>query len=253
MPKLAFLSSSVPEALQAKKCFEDLYSSVAPVDADILVVLGGDGLMLETMHQYRETGVPIYGIHYGSVGFLMNACVPEDLLFHLKHAKSTSLYPLEMTAQTASGQAVKKLAFNEVSLFRETYQIAKIQIQVDDVVRLPELFCDGVLIATPAGSTAYNLSAHGPILPLESSLLALTPLNAFRPRRWQGALLPETVTVTFTVLESEKRPVSAVADFQEVRNITSVSVRQVKNKPVTLLFDEGHNLHERILREQFLV
>lgn len=253
MPKLAFLSSSVPEAVQAKKRFEELYPPVSPRGADILVVLGGDGVMLETMHQYLDASVPIYGIHYGSVGFLMNTCAPEELMDHLDRAKPTTFYPLEMTAKTAEGEEVKKLAFNEVSLFRQTYQMAKIQIQVDDVVRLSELFCDGVLIATPAGSTAYNLSAHGPILPLDAGLLALTPLNAFRPRRWQGALLPEQVMVTFTILESEKRPVSAVADFQEVRGIKSVTVRQVKKNAVTLLFDEGHNLNDRILREQFLV
>jgi len=253
MTKVAFLSSPAPEALKVKNTLETLYPSVAPEVADALVVLGGDGFMLEVMHCYLDAKRPIYGIHCGSVGFLMNQLAPHNFLERLEKAIPTHLYPLEMTVQQNQGQTTKALAFNEVSLLRETRQAAKIQISIDGVVRLPELVCDGVLISTPAGSTAYNLSAHGPIIPLETPLLALTPISAFRPRRWKGALLSESAEITFTILEPEKRPVSAVADFTEVRDILSVTVRQIKTYGVTLLFDHDHNLHERILKEQFLV
>lgn len=252
MKKIAFLSSAAPEALKVKATFEALYPSVDPLEADVLVVLGGDGFMLETMHYYLDTKIPLYGIHCGSVGFLMNQLDSHNFLTRLEKAIPSHLYPLEMTARQTEGPLTKALAFNEVSLLRETRQAAKIQISVDGVIRLHELVCDGILVATPAGSTAYNLSAHGPIIPLETPLLALTPISAFRPRRWKGALLPETAEVTFTILEPEKRPVSAVADFTEVRNISSVSIRQIKTSGVTLLFDHDHNLQERILREQFL-
>lgn len=252
MPKIAFLSSPSVAALQAKKTLEALYPSFDPSEAEILVALGGDGFMLETMHAFLETNRPIYGIHCGSVGFLMNAFSPQNLLERLAKAKPTHLYPLEMTVFQKDHKVTKALAFNEVSLLRETRQSAKIQIAVDEVIRLQELSCDGILVATPAGSTAYNLSAHGPIIPLGAQLLALTPISAFRPRRWKGALLPETASITFTILEPQKRPVSAVADFTEVRDVVSVSVRQTKEHHVTLLFDHEHNLDERILREQFL-
>lgn len=252
MPKIAFLSSPTAEALKAKTTFEALYPHANPQEADIIVALGGDGFMLETMHAYLGKGIPIYGIHCGSVGFLMNAFSPQNLIERLQRAKPTPLYPLEMTVSEKGGGHIKSLAFNEVSLLRETRQAAKIKINIDGVVRLQELVCDGILVSTPAGSTAYNLSAHGPIIPLGAPLLALTPISAFRPRRWKGALLHETAVVTFTVLESHKRPVSAVADFTEVRDVTSVSIRQIKEKCVTLLFDHEHNLDERILREQFL-
>jgi NAD+ kinase len=253
MPKVAFLSSPAPEALKVKAIFEALYLSVTPEEADILVVLGGDGFMLETMHQCLERKKPLYGIHCGSVGFLMNQLSSHDFLERLEKALPTHLYPLEMTVHQRDGQIMKALAFNEVSLLRETHQAAKIQISVDGVIRLEELICDGVLIATPAGSTAYNLSAHGPIIPLETPLLALTPISAFRPRRWRGALLSESAEIIFTILEPEKRPVSSVADFTEVRDIASVTIRQLKEYGVTLLFDHDHNLQERILKEQFLV
>jgi NAD+ kinase len=252
MPKVAFLSSLAPEALKVKATLEALYLAVTPEEADIIVVLGGDGFMLETMHLYLERKKPFYGIHCGAVGFLMNQLSPPDFLERLDKAIPTHLYPLEMTVQQRNGPITKALAFNEVSLLRETHQAAKIQISVDRVVRLQELICDGVLISTPAGSTAYNLSAHGPIIPLETPLLALTPISAFRPRRWRGALLSEAAEITFTILEPEKRPVSSVADFTEVRDIASVTVRQLKDYGVTLLFDHDHNLHERILTEQFL-
>lgn len=253
MTNVAFLSSSAPEALKLRSDLESLYPSVAPDKAEILVVLGGDGFMLEVMHQYLPSKIPLYGIHCGSVGFLMNQYEPDTFLTRLKKAIPSHLYPLEMTAQQSNGQVTKALAFNEVSLLRETRQAAKIAISIDGVTRLDELICDGILVSTPAGSTAYNLSAHGPIIPLETPLLALTPISAFRPRRWKGALLPESVNVSFTILESDKRPVSAVADFTEIRDISSVTVHQVKDYGVTLLFDHDHNLQERILTEQFLV
>ena len=253
MKKVAFLSSNTPEALKVKNTLEALYPPVDPSEADILVVLGGDGFMLEIMHSQLETKIPLYGIHCGSVGFLMNQFSPHDFLIRLKKAIPTHLYPLEMTVRKTTGQIAKAMAFNEVSLLRETRQAAKIKIDIDGVSRLQELVCDGILVSTPAGSTAYNLSAHGPIIPLETPLLALTPISAFRPRRWKGALLLETAEVTFTILEPKKRPVSAVADFTEIRDISSVTVRQIKNYGVTVLFDHDHNLQERILREQFLV
>lgn len=253
MTKVAFLSSSTPEALKVKSTLESLYPHVDPSIADILVVLGGDGFMLESMHSHLNKKIPFYGVHCGSVGFLMNQFSQHDFLTRLEKAIPTHLYPLEMTVHKNKGPSTKALAFNEVSLLRETRQAAKIQISVDNVIRLQELVCDGILVSTPAGSTAYNLSAHGPIIPLEAPLLALTPISAFRPRRWKGALLPEAAEVTFTILSSQKRPVSAVADFTEVRDISSVTVCQIKDYGVTLLFDHDHNLQERILREQFLV
>lgn len=252
MPKIAIVASPAPEALQAKRTLEALYPMVRPEEADILIALGGDGFMLETMHGALSSKTPIYGIHCGSVGFLMNELAPHDLMLRLEKARPSVLHPLEMQTQQKNGALSTALAFNEVSLLRESRQAAKLQIAVDEVVRLEELVCDGVLLSTPAGSTAYNLSAHGPIIPLGSPLLALTPISAFRPRRWKGALLPETALVQFTVLEPDKRPVSAVADFTEVRDVTSVTVRQSKEHAVTLLFDHEHNLDERILREQFL-
>ncbi|OJW52728.1 MAG: NAD kinase [Alphaproteobacteria bacterium 41-28] len=252
MTKIAFLSSSSPDALQAKSTLEALYPPVDPLEAEVLIALGGDGFMLEIMHAYLNSQIPLYGIHCGSVGFLMNDFSPQDLLNRLKNAKPSPLYPLEMTVHQNGGNTKKALAFNEVSLLRETRQAAKIQITVDEVIRLSELICDGVLLATPAGSTAYNLSAHGPIIPLGAPLLALTPISAFRPRRWKGALLPESANVMFTILEPQKRPVSAVADFTEIRDVTSVTICQSKTHYVTLLFDQDHNLDERILREQFL-
>ena len=252
MPHIAILASPASEALQAKRTLETLYSTVRPEEADILIALGGDGFMLETMHDALSSKTPIYGIHCGSVGFLMNEFAPHDLMLRLEKAKPSVLHPLKMQTQQKDGALAAALAFNEVSLLRESRQAAKLQIAIDGVVRLEELVCDGILLSTPAGSTAYNLSAHGPIIPLGAPLLALTPISAFRPRRWKGALLPENAQVQFTILEPDKRPVSAVADFTEMRNVTSVTVCQSKEHAVTLLFDHEHNLDERILREQFL-
>ncbi len=252
MTNISFLSSKAPDALRTKKTLEALYPSVAAEEADIIVALGGDGFMLETIHEYIDSKTPLYGIHCGTIGFLMNDCSPQNLLERLKNAKPSLLHPLEMSVRQKSGVETKALAFNEVSLLRETRQAARIQISVDDVTRLQELICDGVIVSTPAGSTAYNLSAHGPIIPLNAPLLAITPISAFRPRRWKGALLPEKAHIHFTILDPEKRPVSAVADFTEARDVVSVSVRQSKKHSVTLLFDHDHNLDERILREQFM-
>jgi len=252
MPKIAFLASSTPEAQTSKRTLETLFPSVSQTEADILIALGGDGFMLETIHNNINKHKPIYGIHCGTVGFLMNELNPDSLMERIEKAKPTILHPLEMSVHTTDGRIVNALAFNEVSLLRETRQAAHIQITIDTVVRLKELVCDGVLVATAAGSTAYNLSAHGPIIPLGTHMLALTPISAFRPRRWKGALLPDSSQVTFTVLDAKKRPVSAVADFTEVRDVSSVSVHQNMENSITLLFDHDNNLDERILEEQFL-
>jgi NAD+ kinase len=228
----------------------------SPIEsADVVVVLGGDGFMLQTLHAMLDSGrvIPAYGLNLGTVGFLMNRYrAGTNILKRLGRAREIGFAPLRMEAVTQDGQRHEYCAINEVSLLRETRQTAKIVVSVDDKVRIPELVCDGVLLSTPAGSTAYNLSANGPILPLDSELLALTPISAFRPRRWPGAILPDRSTVTFTVLEPNKRPVSAVADQKEVRDIAEVSMAIARDKALTLLFDPGHALDERIVAEQFV-
>lgn len=216
----------------------------------MIVALGGDGFMLQTLHNVLSSGTPIYGMNLGTVGFLMNGFVIEGLPERLEAAEAALLHPLRMHAESRDG-VIEALAFNEVSLLRQTRQTAKIRILVDSRVRISELICDGVLIATPAGSTAYNLSAHGPILPIDADLLALTPISAFRPRHWRGALLPHRARARFEVLEADKRPVSAVADNFEVRDVTAVDIAEDRSLSVTMLFDAGHSLNERILREQF--
>lgn len=251
MPKVCFLASPTDEAQAALRELQQLYSTIPPEEADIIVALGGDGFMLEVLHQYHGQKVPVYGIHCGSVGFLMNELCLDKLLERIEKAHAITLHPLVMEAETDSKKHHKALAFNEVSLLRQSRQAAKLQIAINGVIRMGELICDGALVSTPAGSTAYNLSAHGPIVPIESNLLALTPISAFRPRRWRGALLPNTDHITFTVLETEKRPVSAVADFTEIRDVTRVSIYQDNTHSATILFDEDHHLNERILREQF--
>jgi len=208
--------------------------------------------MLQTLHAFLEHGRPIYGMNFGSIGFLMNEFREEDLRERLSAAESANVHPLRMTAVTRDGKSVESLAFNEVSLLRETRQAAKLRILVDGKVRIPELICDGILISTPAGSTAYNLSAHGPILPIDADLLALTPISAFRPRRWRGALLPHKARTRFEIMEADKRPVSAVADDKEVRSVRSVEVAEDRSITMTMLFDQGHSLDERILAEQFV-
>jgi len=250
-PKVAFLAAEGDEAHAALEHLKDRYAHVAPDDADVVVALGGDGLMLQTLHRFMGRKVPIFGMNRGSVGFLLNEYRAEGLLERLAQARAVTLTPLHMVARTLEGETHEANAINEVSLLRETRQAAKIAIAVDGVTRMEELICDGVLLATPGGSTAYNLSAHGPIIPLRAGVLALTPISAFRPRRWRGALLPHTATVTFTVTNAAKRPVSAVADAFEVRDVAEVTVREDPSVELTLLFDPEHDLEERVLKEQF--
>jgi len=251
-PSFAFVASETEEAQAALKRLTARYSAVAPDAADIIVALGGDGFVLETLHGYLDRGVPIYGMNCGTVGFLMNQYEEEDLPQRLAKAERVTLHPLRMEARTTSGDTSTALAINEVSLLRATRQAAKLKISIDGVVRMAELICDGILVSTPAGSTAYNLSAYGPIVPIAAPLLALTPISAFRPRRWRGALLPNTAEVVFDVLEPDKRPVSATADFTEVRDVARVAVREVISVSLHLLFDPEHDLEERIIKEQFL-
>ncbi|MEM7444543.1 MAG: NAD kinase [Pseudomonadota bacterium] len=249
--RIAFVAAETEEAESAKTALAKRYGGTRPEDADIVVALGGDGHMLETLHRYMDVNRPIYGMNCGSVGFLLNPFQEEGLLERLARAQRVRLHPLQMRAVDIFGGEHHARAFNEVSLLRETRQTAKLRISIDGVVRLPELICDGVLVSTPAGSTAYNLSAHGPIVPLGAGVLALTPISAFRPRRWRGALVPHLATLRFEALEVAKRPVSAVADYTEVRDIASVEVTEDRDTDLTLLFDPEQNLEERILKEQF--
>ena len=251
LKKIALVASDTPEAQDALEVLSSRYESVEPRDADVVVALGGDGLMLHCLHDVGDYGVPIYGMNRGTVGFLMNHYAEEGLPERLAAAVPVTLHPLRMRATTVDGHTEEALGFNEISLLRQTKQTAKVQIRVDGVVRMEELACDGILLATPAGSTAYNLSAHGPILPIDSNLLALTPISPFRPRRWRGALLRHTAEVTWTVLEPDKRPVSATADYVEVRRVTTVEVAEDRKISVTLLFDPDHSYDERIMLEQF--
>ncbi|HEY1631185.1 MAG TPA: NAD kinase [Rhizomicrobium sp.] len=248
--KLHFAASKDAEdALTALRAHHDDAGAEA---ADIIVALGGDGFMLQTLHKFLPAKKPIYGMNLGSVGFLMNNYSADGLIERLEKAERAVIHPLKMKATTREGVVKEARAFNEVSLLRETRQAAKIRISVDDKVRITELICDGVLISTPAGSTAYNLSAHGPILPIDAQLLALTPISAFRPRRWHGALLSHRARTRFEILEAGKRPVSAVADDLEVRNVSVVDVAEDRSVSVTMLFDAGHSLDERIIAEQFV-
>jgi NAD+ kinase len=249
--RIAFVASDHDEARRALKTLTARYGSAQLDEADVIVALGGDGLMLQTLHAMLAKPVPIYGMHRGSVGFLMNDYVEDDLPARLQEAEAAHLHPLRMVARDGSGANHTGLAINEVSLFRQTHQAAKLRITVDGKVRMQELICDGVLVATPAGSTAYNLSAYGPIIPIESPLLALTPISPFRPRRWRGALLSNRATIGIEVLEAEKRPVSAVADHTETRSVVSVEVAEAREIELLMLFDAGHSLDERILSEQF--
>jgi NAD+ kinase len=248
---IAFVASDTEEALAARARLAERYGDAPPDKADAIVALGGDGLMLQTMHRHLNSRIPIYGMNRGSVGFLLNDYREHGLLERLESAEVTVIHPLRMTAHAVGGATHQALAINEVSLFRQTYQAAKLRIAVDGTVRLNELICDGVLVSTPAGSTAYNLSAHGPILPINAPLLVLTPISPFRPRRWRGALLPNEAKVLIEVLEAEKRPVSAVADHTEFRDITTVEVQQESGIDILMMFDPGHTLAERILAEQF--
>jgi NAD+ kinase len=249
--KPAFAASNAPEAQSALRELTKRYGN-AKADADVIVALGGDGLMLQTLHKSYKRAVPIYGMNCGSVGFLMNDYSPADLLDRLGMAEAQAIHPLRMKVKTAHGKSSSALAFNEVSMLRETRQAAKLRISIDGRVRLEEMICDGILLSTPAGSTAYNLSVNGPILPIDAALLALTPISAFRPRRWRGALLPRRSKVLFEILEADKRPVSAVADHTEVREVVEVSVAEDPSVSVTIMFDPDRSLEERILAEQFV-
>ena len=249
--RLALLASPADEAQAALMALSGLHPQHAPQDADVIVALGGDGFMLQTLHRHGALGKPVYGMKLGTVGFLMNQHRPEDLRERIASAEPAVLHPLEMLAQTESGTTVGSLAYNEVSLLRQTRQAAHVAIELNGDVRLDELICDGVMLATPAGSTAYNFSAHGPILPLGANVMALTPIAPFRPRRWRGAVLKSGTEVCFRVRDPHKRPVSATADSHEVRDVTEVLVRESRDRSVTLLFDPEHNLEERILIEQF--
>lgn len=250
-PKICFVTNNTPGALQAADRLQRRYGECHVDTAELVVALGGDGLMLQTLHRVMGRNVPTYGMNFGSVGFLMNEFSEDALDERLAAAQRTHIYPLAMTVLDASGRTQSALAINEVSLFRSTFQAAKLQIIVDEEVRLDELICDGALLSTPAGSTAYNLSAHGPIIPIEAPLLALTPISPFRPRRWRGAILSNRAIVKFVTREADKRPVSAVADNVEFQNVREVTVREDRSHRVTLLFDPGTSLEERVLSEQF--
>jgi NAD+ kinase len=253
--RIAFAAASTPLATQSREKLVERYGNVPLEGAEVIVCLGGDGFLLETLHHLLKTGshTPVYGMNCGSVGFLMNSYAEDELGERLSIAQGAILHPLRMRAETSDGNIEEALALNEVSLLRQMRQTAKIRISIDGRVRLGELMCDGILLSTPAGSTAYNLSAHGPIVPLSANLLPLTPISAFRPRRWRGALLPSTAAVVFDVLEREKRPVAAVADSTEVRDVVSVSIREDRSVVTTVLFDPGQGLSERIIAEQFTV
>ena len=250
-PRIAFISSGTPEAEAAQARLAPRYAAVAPEQADIVVALGGDGFMLQTLHAFMNTGKPIYGMNCGSVGFLMNEFEEERLIERLRAADKTAIHPLAMRAVDASGKRYSAHAINEVSLFRQSYQAAKLRISIDGQVRMEELISDGLLVATPAGSTAYNLSAHGPILPIYAPLLALTPLSAFRPRSWRGALLPNHAKVRIEALEPEKRPINVVADNLEFKSVVDVTVAEDRKSVSLIMFNPDHSWDERILSEQF--
>jgi NAD+ kinase len=248
---IAFVASQTPEAREARSQLEKRYGNADPTAADVIVALGGDGLMLQTLHKFMNSGKPIYGMHRGTVGFLMNEYVIDGLVERIAAAHKTIIHPLVMQARDLLGKTHEHRAINEVSLFRQSAQAAHLKILIDGQERLPELVADGVLVATPAGSTAYNLSVQGPIIPINAPLLALTAISPFRPRRWRGALLPDKATVTIEVQDAEKRPMAAVADHDEVRSVRRVDVSMDHRVSLNMLFDPGHNLDERILSEQF--
>ncbi len=250
--KLAFIASQSPKARRALNKLIARYGQCDAEQADVIVVLGGDGFMLHVLHQYMDSPLPVFGLRCGTVGFLLNEFRHDDLPERIEKASLTRLHPLMMTAQTQNGEAHTALAINEVSLFRQTKQSAHIEVSINGQVKLKNLIGDGIMVATPAGSTAYNLSVNGPVIPLGSQILALTPISPFRPRRWKGAVLPAAAQVSFRVLESKKRPVSATADNDEVRNVTAVDVMENKGIDINVLFDPEHNLEDRIINEQFI-
>jgi NAD+ kinase len=247
--RLDFTASDRPEAQAACARLKTLYGSAA--SPDVVVALGGDGFLLQTVHRYLRDQIPIFGMNRGSVGFLLNDYAENNLMERILKSESTLISPLRMKARTRDGHEHEALAFNEVSLLRQSHQGAKLRILIDGTVRLDELICDGAMVATPAGSTAYNLSAHGPIIPLTAKALALTPISAFRPRRWRGAILPHTAEVRFEALEVDKRPISAAADTFEVRDVVRVDIAEAEDLKATLLFDAGNGYDERVLAEQF--
>lgn len=249
--KIAFVASNAPDAIEARTQLAARYGDVPEDEARVVVALGGDGFMLQMLHKFRDTGIPIYGMNRGTIGFMMNEYKEDDLLERLAAAERNVIHPLAMEAVDIAGKRHRAPAINEVSLLRQSYQAAKLRIVIDGKVRMEELVCDGMLVATPAGSTAYNLSAHGPILPLAAPFLAITPISPFRPRRWRGALVPDRAKIEIEVLEKDKRPVNAVADHYEVRSVVKVSARMDVASSVVMLFDPGHSLDERILNEQF--
>lgn len=248
---LNFVASKTADAQAAKTMLIKKYGDVSADKADVIIALGGDGLMLECLHRFNTRNLPIYGLNRGTVGFLMNEFNDDDLLERLNIAQQYTARPLMAEIETMDGKKHSALAFNEVSLLRQTHQAAKLHISINQKARLEELVCDGIIVATPVGSTAYNLSAHGPIIPINTPLIALTPISPFRPRHWRGALLPDDVSISIKICDPNKRPVSAVADHQEVRNVSKILVKQCHEKFAIMLFDAKHGLEERILREQF--
>jgi NAD+ kinase len=249
--RIAFVASPTTPARKALRALSATYGNVPVEEADVVIALGGDGLMIQTLHRLLGTRIPIYGMNRGSVGFLMNEFHDDRLPERLAAAERSVIHPLSMRSTDAHGVVTETYAINEVSFLRASSQAAKLRISIDHHVRLPSLSCDGLIVATPAGSTAYNLSANGPILPLDAPLIALTPISAFRPRRWRGAILPDKACVTIDVLEHEKRPVNAVGDHNEVKNVTRVDITTDAKLDLVMLHDPGHSLDERILREQF--
>ncbi|MFZ4763100.1 MAG: NAD kinase [Alphaproteobacteria bacterium] len=247
-----FTAAPTPQAEEALRWLQQFYGQSPLEKAAVIVALGGDGFMLQTLHRYLNLNLPVYGMNCGTVGFLMNPYHQDNLHTQLEHAISLTLYPLEMTAENKNSDPIHALAINEVSLLRETRQACKLSISIDQTTRLTELVCDGVMVATPSGSTAYNLSVNGPILPLTANILALTPISPFRPRRWRGALLPDHTIINIDVLESDKRKTSAVADHIEVRDVTRVQIKQSNSHSFKLMFAPDHSLEERIMKEQFL-
>ncbi len=250
MKKIAFVASNTPAAQEALVALRARYGGTSPEEAEVIVALGGDGFMLTTQHRFMDSGIAVYGMNKGTIGFLMNEYSEDDLEARLANASRSTIRPLEMEAEDIRGEVHRAKAINEVSLLRQSYQAASLGIKIDGRTRLDPLICDGVLVATPAGSTAYNLSAHGPILPLEAPLLALTPVSPFRPRRWRGALIPNSARIEIIVNEVDKRPVNAVADHFEIKSVRRVDVQQSKSKGI-ILFDRDHSWDERILSEQF--
>lgn len=250
-PSFAFVATDSEPAQAALQSLHKRYGQLNPKDADVIVALGGDGYMLEALHTFLPLAKPVFGMHRGTIGFLMNDYSENDLPARLAKAETVELHPLKMTTIDSDGKESCALAINEVSMLRESRQAAKLKVFVNDRCRMEELVCDGALVCTPAGSTAYNLSVHGPVLPLGADLLAVTPISAFRPRRWRGAIVPDNAVIKFEVLDSDKRPVSAVADRTEVRHVVEVTIKEDRTQAIKLLFDPEHNLEERILAEQF--